>query len=54
MLNHLSANAVVEVKIHAERRMGELLAQQPKAMGELKRGPVVEKVDRGETPPTLR
>jgi hypothetical protein len=42
-----------DLALHAERKMGEMLAETERAKGELKRGSVVPPGNRGESPPTL-
>lgn len=49
---HELQNSAAEVKIRAERRMGELLAEMPKNEGQLKQGPQLQSATAG-VPPTL-
>jgi hypothetical protein len=49
-----TVNRAVEVKIHAERRMGELLAQQPKAHAGRPAKEEIPRESRGISTPTLR
>lgn len=45
-----AVNEAIEVRLLAQRQMGEFLAETPKNTGQLKRGPVVPQGDHGDRP----
>ena len=48
-----TVNNATEIRLLAERQMGEFLKAMPKATGALREGPVVPERNHGEQPPTL-
>ena len=48
-----TVNNATEIRLLAERQMGEFLKAMPKATGALREGPAVPERNHGEQPPTL-